>query len=67
MADSRYASLKKLTKYPLALARKRRVLFFLFSLVFTFFMAHLLFRSIIYPNSKKCDVFTLFCDLFMGN
>ena len=39
MSDSRYASLKKLTKYPLALARKRKVLFFIGSCLFASFMA----------------------------
>lgn len=34
MADSIYYSLKKLTQYPLALARKRKVMFFLFSFLF---------------------------------
>ncbi|MDE3998814.1 SLC13 family permease [Glaesserella parasuis] len=59
MADSRYASLKKLTKYPLALARKRRVLFFLFSLVFAFFMAHLLSDPLFTPTQRNV-MFLLF-------
>lgn len=52
MVDSRYASLKKLTKYPLALARKRRVLFFLFSLVFTF-LWHSFFQIHYLPQLKE--------------
>lgn len=59
MADSRYASLKKLTKYPLALARKRRVLFFLFSLVFAFFMANLLSDPLFTPTQRNV-MFLLF-------
>ena len=38
MADSIYYSLKKLTQYPLALARKRKVMFFLFSFLFAVVM-----------------------------
>lgn len=65
MADSRYASLKKLTKYPLALARKRRVLFFLFSLVFAFFMAQLLSDPLFTPTQRNV-MFLLFLRFVYG-
>lgn len=41
MSDSRYSSLKKLTHYPLELARHRKVIFFIFSLVIGWGLMHL--------------------------
>ena len=42
MADSIHYSLKKLSRYPLELARHKKVASFLFSIVFAVFMAFLL-------------------------
>ncbi|AUI65221.1 transporter [Glaesserella australis] len=59
MADSRYASLKKLTQYPLALARKRKVLFFVFSILFAFIMANMLSDST-FTQTQNQVLFLLF-------
>lgn len=67
MADSIYYSLKKLTQYPLALARKRKVMFFLFSFFFAVVMMFTLSDQSFTQTQKLCLVFTLLCYLFMGN
>lgn len=41
MSDSRYSSLKKLTSHPLALARHRKAIFFIFSLLIGWGLMHL--------------------------
>lgn len=59
MTDSRYSSLKKLTKYPLLLARKQKVLFFLFSILFAFLMSNLLSDST-FTTTQTNVLFLLF-------
>lgn len=64
MADSRYASLKKLTQYPLALARKRKVLFFIFSIIFAFAISNILSDET-FTQTQNQVLFLLFLAIFL--
>ncbi|WP_279571933.1 SLC13 family permease [Volucribacter amazonae] len=59
MADSLYSSLKKLTRYPLALARKRKVFYFLLSFVIGWLLM-LLVSDPAFTQTQNYVLFLLF-------